>query len=225
MATNRSAFLVALLLTGPRESAAFGFDFFSRTNTGNVTLPMSKVDAAALGWMPAVREDGSPCRDGLGLEYTEDGTTTSESRPLSLFFEAGPLGRLSAMSVRAWFKNATSFNPESWQMPSFGAATSERWVTVTTRDPASVCDASSQKPSESILGDRLVFNFVSSSDAGVMEIPTAEPSDPDGSWKQGACMPNMSRHWGYPLDGEAETLLGLDHGEKAYLKICCMPLI
>jgi hypothetical protein len=59
------------------------------------------------------------------------------------------------------------------------------------------------------LGDRLIFGLSSPS---IVDIPVEEPADPDGSWKQGACMPNMSRHWGYPLDGESSTLLGLDHG-------------
>jgi hypothetical protein len=191
----------------------FGFDFFSRTNTKNVTLPTTRAQAEQSGWFQAVREDGTGvCRKGLGVEYTEGATTHSKSRPMSLFFEASPAGRLSGFTVRAWFTNSSFYNPTSWQLPSFGATEEgERWVTITTRDPSTVCAATALPNRNTLLGDRLLMN-IDASGKSLVEIPTIVPSDPDGAWKFGACQLDMSRHWGYPLDGQASSLYGYDHG-------------
>jgi hypothetical protein len=103
-----------------------------------------------------------------------------------------------------------------WQEPVFGVEQEEkyeRWVTVSTRDPTKACSTSTiieQDEHVSVLGDRLMMNSKSGSSG--TEIPTKMPEDPEGSWKRGACMPNMSQHWGKPLDGDVNTLLGLDHG-------------
>ena len=53
-----------------------------------------------------------------------------------------------------------------------------------------------------------------SSPAGksLLSIPTTVPAEHDGAWKFGACQADMSRHWGYPLDGNANSLYGQDHG-------------
>jgi len=219
-------FSCVTLLALPMMADAFGFDFFSRTNGGNVTLPRSASSAAELGWLLSERSDGSPCRSGLGYEYTEGGTEHSRERPLSLFFNGK--GQLSALSVRAWFQSSNSYNPDTWREPTFGAETDatsvERWVTVSTRDPAAACtgagtgagaeeDAVGKDGEVGVLGDRLVAN-ADGADGGAdsVRIPTSAPEDPDGQWKKGACMPNMSQHWGMPLDGNTDTLLGLDHG-------------
>jgi hypothetical protein len=39
--------------------SGFGFDFFSRTNTKNVTLPTNLLEAAKLGWAMSERKDGT----------------------------------------------------------------------------------------------------------------------------------------------------------------------
>eukprot|EP01031_Cornospumella_fuschlensis_P038451 gene38451-46732_t len=196
-------------------SDGFGYNYFSRTNTKNVTLPTSRSDAELKGWVRAVRKDGQDCRAGLGIEYTEGGDSHSRNRPLSLFFEASKLGRLSALSVRAWFTDTSFYNPNTWQLPSFGVLEDgERWITVTTRDPAAVCDEHvDATASRGLLGDRLVVN-ANSSPAGsaLLHIPTLVPTERDGAWKFGACQADMSRHWGYPLDGDAASLYGRDHG-------------
>ena len=80
--------VVASLLASRGD--AFGFGYFSRTNQGTanatVPLPATANEAEGLGWFLAVRADGSPCRQGLGVEYTEGAPSHSASRPLSLFF-------------------------------------------------------------------------------------------------------------------------------------------
>ena len=209
------ALCLLLALSLLTRTSAFGFDFFSRTNQGNVTLPSSQADAAARGWQLARREDGSPCREDLGFEYTEGADTHSRARPLSLFFNAA--GQLSGLSVRAWFESDTSFNPLWWQQPAFGADADggSRWVTVSTRAPAEACSqaaagsvgsASGAASTGDLLGDRLAVN------GGQLLVPTEAPADPQGAWKRGACMANMSQHWGYPLDGQESSLLGPQHG-------------
>jgi hypothetical protein len=203
------------LVLAPTLSTAFGFGFFSRTNQGNVTLPSTQAAAQEHGWMLSKRADGSPCRAGLGFEYTEGEASHSRSRPLSLFFD--PAGRLSALSVRAWFDSSDSFNPLTWQEPpSFGSSNSDtdgsRWITVNTRDPEDACKETAETQSNGdVLGDRLLVNAGGAGSARV-HIPTEAPADPSGAWKRGACMPNMSQHWGYPLDGRGDSLLGADHG-------------
>jgi len=193
----------------------FGFDYFSRTNTKNVTLPSTLMEAESSGWIRTSRfnTDGDDCREGLGIEYTEGLNTHSKERPMSLFFEAAPTGRVSALSVRAWFSDSYFYNPSTWQDPSFGViAEGERMVTVTTRDPTTLCDRlPSTKKDLSMLGDRLIMN-INDAMEGFVEIPTVVPSDTDGPWKFGACQEAMSRHWGYPLDGNSESLYGYDHG-------------
>lgn len=154
------------------------------------------------------------CKAGLGIEYTEGSSTHSKNRPMSLFFEASKLGRLSAMSVRAWFSNPSFYNPDTWQKPAFGATEEgERWITVTTRDPASVCDMNKVETfGNAMLGDRLLVNTNVTSRKSFVSIPTTAPAERDGPWKFGACQSDMSRHWGYPLDGDANSLYGYDHG-------------
>jgi hypothetical protein len=148
----------------------------------------------------------------LGVEYTEGSSTHSKSRPLSLFFEASSRGRISALSVRAWFSNSSYYNPDTWQLPSFrNNDTGERWITVTTRDSITVCDFNASSD-DAVLGDRLIINANSSPSDKLLSIPTIVPTDRDGPWKFGACMPDMSRHWGYPLDGSESSLYGYDHG-------------
>lgn len=179
----------------------------------NVTLPTTASDAVLKGWVLAQREDGSNCRNGLGIEYTEGGNTHSKNRPLSLFFEASKAGRLSALSVRAWFSNTSFYNPDTWQLPAFGVIEEgERWVTVTTRDPASVCNTKAAPFSKALLGDRLLVNVNAATGKPFVHIPTTVPAPHDGPWKFGACQADMSRHWGYPLDGNADSLYGYDHG-------------
>lgn len=181
----------------------------------NVTLPVTRAAAELGGWIRAERKDGvEPCRAGLGIEYTEGVSTHSRNRPLSLFFEASSAGRLSGLSVRAYFSNATFFNPDTWQLPPFGVAEDgERWITVSTRDTATVCSTSAVPADDALLGDRLIINAHSTpSGKTLLSIPTTVPAERDGAWKFGACQADMSRHWGYPLDGRAETLLGKDHG-------------
>jgi hypothetical protein len=219
MSRNLTILAVAMSASG---AMGFGFNYFSRTNQGNVTLPQSASDTLLFGWELSVRSDGSPCREGLGFEYTEGASTHSQSRPMSLFFN--PSGQLSAISVRAWFVNTSSYNPDTWQAPLFGSSgESERWVTVATRDPSSACIASPVDPTQSLLGDRLIFDSAGGLGSEFsVTIPLEEPEDPDGAWKQGACMPDMSRHWGYPLDGESDSLLGDDHGVHVLpVSSCC----
>lgn len=191
--------------------SGFGFDYFSRTNTKNVTLPSTRFEAESQGWHLAKRENGEGiCRDGLGIEYTEGSDTHSRSRPLSLFFQDSPSGRVSAFSIRAWFSNESYYNPETWTLPPFGVQEDgERMVTISTRDPLTACGGKGDS-SESMLGDRLVVN-VDQTGQG-LSIPTTVPPTPDGPWKFGACQSDMSRHWGYPLSGDAEDLYGYDHG-------------
>lgn len=194
-------------------SSGLGFDYFSRTNTKNVTLPTTRADAELSGWVRTSRMDsnGDLCREGLGIEYTEGINTHSKERPMSLFFEASPLGRVSALSVRAWFSDVSFYNPTTWREPAFGViAEGERVITVTTRDPSTVCAPHPSKAGP-LLGDRLIMN-INESLEGFVEIPTIVPSDTDGPWKFGACQADMSRHWGYPLDGKSESLYGYDHG-------------
>lgn len=170
-----------------------------------------------MGWFRAERKDGHPCRSGLGIEYTEGADSHSKNRPLSLFFEASVAGRLSAMSVRAWFSNPAFYNPSTWQLPPFGVIEGEgeeRWITVTTRDPATVCNPRSKDDEEDVLlGDRLIVNAHSSSNnSSLLAIPVDVPQERDGPFKFGVCGADMSRHWGYPLDGDANSLYGFDHG-------------
>lgn len=176
-------------------------------------MPVTRSQAESSGWFRAERQDGHPCRSGLGVEYTEGSSTHSKNRPLSLFFEASSEGRLSGLSVRAWFSNSSFYNPETWQHPSFGASEEgERWVTVTTRDTSTICEKH-KIPSDALLGDRLVVNAHSSpAHKALLNIPTTVPAEHDGPWKFGVCGSAMSRHWGYPLDGNANSLLGFDHG-------------
>jgi len=210
-------------------SKSFGFDFFSRTNTKNVTLPTTASEAEKLGWQMSERADGRGlCRTGLGVEYTEDIPTHSKARPMSLFFDPDS-GQVSAFSLRAWFSSDNNYNPLTWKLPDFGVLEAgERWVTVTTRDPGSICaagaglaqlkrantackyDKSSNTEDIMLLGDRLVVNL----DPAGLSIPTTAPPDSAGKWKAGACMPNMSQHWAYPLDGEISSLLGTNHGKE-----------
>ena len=161
-----------------------------------------------------MREEGSnSCRPGLGVEYTEGANTHTKNRPLSLFFEASKAGRVSALSVRAWFSNSSFYNSDTWQLPSFGVIEEgERWITVTTRDTASICDTETASHDNALLGDRLLVNTNSPSGKPLVAIPTTVPLERDGPWKFGACQSAMSRHWGYPLDGDANSLLGFDHG-------------
>lgn len=177
---------------------------------------MTRADAELSGWVRASRDHNhSPCRTGLGIEYTDGASTHSKSRPMSLFFEASSEGRLSGFSIRAWFSNSSFYNPDTWQLPSFGATEEgERWVTITTRDTHTVCDANSKRPSDgAMLGDRIIVNAHSSpAHSKLLSIPTTVPEDHDGPWKFGACQADMSRHWGYPLDGDANSLFGFDHG-------------
>jgi hypothetical protein len=200
--------------------SGFGYDFFSRTNTKNVTLPTTRRQAEQLGWKLTRREDGvGVCREGLGVEYTEDEDTHSKNRPMSLFFDGNSKSddsdsdaRVSALSIRAWFSNSSYYNPDTWKLPAFGVLEEgERMVTVSTRDPTSVCGSKeSESVGEEMLGDRLIVNVDAKGD-GLM-IPTTVPSTPDGAWKFGACQSDMSRHWGYPLSGDANDLYGFDHG-------------
>lgn len=180
----------------------------------NVTLPTTRHDAELKGWVRSVRKDGSACRADLGVEYTEGSNTHSKNRPLSLFFEESNSGRLSALSVRAWFSDTSFYNPDTWQLPPFGVIEDgERWITVTTRDPATVCGKNAVSISgHALLGDRLIVNINSSTGAPLVSIPTTAPVRHDGPWKFGACQSAMSRHWGYPLDGDANSLYGFDHG-------------
>ena len=162
-----------------------------------------------------MREEGSNyCRPGLGVEYTEGANTHTKNRPMSLFFEASKAGRVSALSVRAWFSNSSFYNSDTWQLPSFGVIEEgERWITVTTRATASICDTETAASHDNaLLGDRLLVNTNSPSDKPLVAIPTTVPLEHDGPWKFGACQSAMSRHWGYPLDGDANSLLGFDHG-------------
>jgi len=196
-------------------SYGFGYNYFSRTNTKNVTLPVSRADAELKGWILTDRKDGrNSCHNGLGVEYTEGSNTHSKFRPLSLFFEASSLGRLSALSVRAWFSNSSFYNPDTWQLPAFGVTEeAERWVTVTTRDTSTVCDPKSIITSDdAMLGDRLIVNVNSPSSIPLLSIPTTVPVEHDGPWKFGVCGADMSRHWAYPLDGNFNSLYGFDHG-------------
>jgi hypothetical protein len=195
------------------QASGLGFDYFSRTNTKNITLPSTRSDAELSGWVRTSRisSDGDACREGLGIEYTEGLNTHTRERPMSLFFQASPAGQISALSVRAWFSDPSYYNPSTWQEPSFGViADGERIVTITTRDPATVCSHRPQKSAD-MLGDRLIMN-INDSLEGFLEIPTIVPSETDGPWKFGACQVAMSRHWGYPLDGRSESLYGYDHG-------------
>jgi len=217
----------------------FGFGFFSRTNGGNVTLPTTIEEASRLGWIRTNRkknknsssnnnnvnghhaegDDGYECHDGLGVEFTEGGSTHSKARPLSLFFDEAH-GLISGLSVRAWFSSEKNYNPSTWQKPSFGIhvddlveGEEERWITITTRDPSKICGAGAAGASTDfytqLLGDRIIANINS---ANELHIPTQVPTTHDGAWKFGACQEHMSRHWGYPLDGNASSLLGHDHG-------------
>ena len=197
---------------------------------GIVRVPTTRLEAEKMGWFPAVRKDGTGiCRPGLGVEYTENAETHSKARPQSLFFEGGNFlgqSRVSAFSVRAWFEDTTHYNPETWQQPAFGVIEDgERWVTITMRDPANVCRSSHDNPitDNALLGDRLIMNIYDQSSGGrhdgnvditdgYLTIPTVVPDSPDGAWKFGACQADMSRHWGYPLHGNADTLYGYDHG-------------
>jgi hypothetical protein len=199
-----------LLSTTAAAESGFGFNFFSRTNTKNVTLPTSRNDAESNGWMLTNREDGQGlCREGLGIEYTEGADCHSRERPLSLFFDSSS-GHLSAFTVRAWFSDESFYNPETWKLPQFGIINEgERYVTITTRDPVSICSAADPSE-ESLLGDRLIVN-IDEHGKGLL-IPTTVPETPDGEWKLGACQYDMSRHWAYPLDGDAQSLYGFDHG-------------
>eukprot|EP01035_Chromulina_nebulosa_P000327 gene327-467_t len=179
------------------SAAGFGYNYFSRTNTKNVTLPTSRSDAELKGWIRSVREEGSnSCRPGLGVEYTEGANTHTKNRPLSLFFEASKAGRVSALSVRAWFSNSSFYNSDTWQLPSFGVIEEgERWITVTTRDTASICDTETASHDNALLGDRLLVNTNSPSGKPLVAIPTTVPLERDGPWKFGACQSAMSRHW------------------------------
>ena len=192
-----------------------GYNYFSRTNTKNITLPSTREEAERLGWQLTKREDGTGiCRKGLGIEYTEDADSHSKSRPLSLFFEETHDAKVSAFSIRAWFSNTSYYNPDTWTLPSFGIfEDGERMVTISTRNPATVCEKQDNE-SEEMLGDRLLMNVNTLGEEGLV-IPTTVPSTPDGVWKAGACQADMSRHWGYPLndgDGNGDALLGFDHG-------------
>lgn len=150
------------------------------------------------------------CREGLGVEYTEDVDTHSKQRPMSIFFEAAPSGRVSAFSIRAWFSNSSFYNSDTWKLPPFGVSEEgERMVTITTREASSVC-AAYPHHEKAKLGDRLIVN-VDQAGQGLL-IPTTVPPTPDGAWKFGACQSDMSRHWGYPLSGDANDLYGFDHG-------------
>lgn len=83
---------------------------------------------------------------------------------------------------------------------------------MTTRDTTTVCDKSIVADN-ALLGDRLIINAHSTATGKtLLSIPTAVPKERDGPWKFGVCGSAMSRHWGYPLDGEASTLYGRDHG-------------
>ena len=199
----------------PQSEGGFGFNFFSRTNTKNVTLPSTQKEAELMGWFRTEREDGTGvCRDGLGIEYTEGGSSHSKYRPLSLFFENSESGdgRVSGFSIRAWFSDSLFYNPDTWKTPQFGAQEEgERIVTITTRDPSTICSKDVEKKSDEMLGDRLIVN-INMSSATTFMIPTTVPSTPDGAWKFGACQADMSRHWGFPLDGDAKQLYGYDHG-------------
>lgn len=193
------------------DNDGFGYNHFSRTNTKNITLPSTREEAEMMGWHLTKREDGTGiCRGGLGIEYTEDADSHSKSRPLSLFFEDTPNAKVSAFSIRAWFSNSSFYNPDTWTLPPFGVLEEgERMVTISTRNPATVCEKQN-KEGEEMLGDRLIVN-VDSFGKG-LEIPTTVPSTPDGSWKSGACQSDMSRHWGYPLNGDVNELYGFEHG-------------
>jgi len=219
-----SGVMPAKVAAGP--SAGFGFEVFSRTNTKNVTLPTTTLEAEKLGWKVSTRVDGTGlCRTGLGVEYTENVPTHSKARPMSLFFDPNT-GEVSAFSLRAWFSSENNYNPLTWKLPDFGVMEhGERWVTVTMRDPAAICPTSAtvshfkganaaacktmNNKSNTMLGDRLIVNL----DAANLSIPTTVPTDSSGKWKSGACMANMSRHWAYPLDGQLSSLLGTNHGK------------
>lgn len=219
--STMSKFLLAtcsLSLSGfALGESGFGYNYFSRTNTKNVTLPSTREEAELMGWHLAKREDGTGvCREGLGVEYTEDADTHSKARPLSLFFEdsSSPQAKVSAFSIRAWFSNASFYNPDTWMRPPFGVledeeGTDERMVTISTRDPKSVCGQEFKRGNE-LLGDRLIVNVNPAGDG--LAIPTTVPSTLDGPWISGACQADMSRHWGYPLNGDAKELYGFDHG-------------
>jgi hypothetical protein len=166
------------------------------------------------GWIRTERNDGvNGCKAGLGVEYTEGANTHSKNRPLSLFFEASKSGRLSALSVRAWFSDPSFYNSQTWQKPAFGATEEgERWITVTTRNPSTICHEHTKVHDGALLGDRLLVNTNGSTTTSLLAIPTRVPTERDGAWKFGACQSAMSRHWGYPLDGNADSLYGFDHG-------------
>jgi len=83
---------------------------------------------------------------------------------------------------------------------------------VTTRNTAHICDANAISLDRAVLGDRLLVNINSLSGQPLLSIPTTVPKERDGPWKFGACQSDMSRHWGYPLDGNANSLYGFDHG-------------
>lgn len=217
------------------NSNSFGYNYFSRSNGQNVTLPTTRSLAESNGWFLTDRDnsigagdnvnDKYNCIMGLGIEYTEGSKTHSKSRPLSLFFDDSPdgNGQLSAFSVRAWFSNESYFNPTTWQLPPFGnldinkngngdESVHERWVTITTRDPHTICkgkhgggfangidrSSGSSTREQSMLGDRLLLNVLNSeaeleteseseskSDFDWFSIPTVVPSVPDGAWKFG----------------------------------------
>ena len=196
------------------QDKGFGFNFFSRTNTKNVTLPHTIKLAEKMGWKLSIREDGGGCRENLGIEYTQDQPTHSKARPMSLFFSLD--GVVSAFSIRSWFSDDSFYNPDTWQLPPIWnlnqevSGDGERWISITMRDPKTICSTSdSNEQEQAMLGDRLLMNY---NTKFPVDIPIVAPDDPEGAWKSGACMPNMSRHWAYPLDGKRETLLGSDHG-------------
>jgi len=145
-------------------------------------LPLTQSDADDASWMVY-----SNCTTGIGIAFTYKGQPPTSSYPVVVYFSAG--GQISSIGVRIFGTLPGPLVPEYYKP----ADSDSMEVTVSFRDPDSVCDPT--VTFNEVVGDRLVIN----PDTVAFPIPIAEGDAVLAGWSQGGCIGGMGTHYSYDL--------------------------
>jgi hypothetical protein len=159
-----------------------------RTYTKNVVMPTTASDATSMGWATA---DASDCVDGLGIKWGQNSDgQPSQSKPIVLYYT--PNGQLSAIGTVAYGAfNGTVVDEGYWEK----IGDEEYFISVTTRDPSVVCDASYSD--DNLIGDRVLINANSLG----RSIPLTQSDAISQNYETGACFASMGTHSFYDVAG------------------------
>eukprot|EP00615_Pteridomonas_danica_P007107 CAMPEP_0114343572 /NCGR_PEP_ID=MMETSP0101-20121206/10714_1 /TAXON_ID=38822 ORGANISM="Pteridomonas danica, Strain PT" /NCGR_SAMPLE_ID=MMETSP0101 /ASSEMBLY_ACC=CAM_ASM_000211 /LENGTH=212 /DNA_ID=CAMNT_0001478375 /DNA_START=230 /DNA_END=865 /DNA_ORIENTATION=- len=179
---------LCLALTAQTALADTLGDSLWRTYSKYVGLPTTTSDASSQGWYST----GQGCSSRLGEAWTQNSNgAPSTDKPIVLYFT--PNGQVSGVGTMGYgnFSGAV-VDQGYWQK----VAEDEYFISVTFRDPDSVCDT--DFTSDDILGDRALIN------ANTMgrSIPLVQADAVTEGYETGSCFASMGTHSFYDIEGE-----------------------